>query len=88
MDKSTHEGHLSQPLQTNNSQLKMEVTFLTGYNGIFEVTIKNKNIYFAVSVNDDDFSVISFPCGAYGIESLDDEITQIPIKDCYFKTKD
>ena len=30
MDKSTHEEHLSQPLQTNNKQFKRAVTFLTG----------------------------------------------------------
>ena len=29
MDKSTHEEHLFQPLQTNNKQFKIEVTFLT-----------------------------------------------------------
>ena len=38
MDKSTHEDHLSQPLQTNNKQFKIAVTFLTAYNGIFNVT--------------------------------------------------
>ena len=40
MDKSTHEEHLSQPLQTNNKQLKIAVTFLSGYNGIFNVRKK------------------------------------------------
>ena len=30
MDKSTHEEHLSQPLQTNNKQNKIAVTFPTG----------------------------------------------------------
>ena len=38
-DKSTHEEHLSQPLQTNK-KLKIAVTFLTGYNGVFNVTNK------------------------------------------------
>ena len=33
MDKSTHEERLSQPLQTNNKQFKIEMTFLTGCNG-------------------------------------------------------
>ena len=28
MDKSTHEEHLFQPLQTNNKQFKIAVTFL------------------------------------------------------------
>ena len=37
IDKSTHEEHLSQPLQTNNKQFKIAVTFLIGYNGIFNV---------------------------------------------------
>ena len=37
MDKSLHEEHLPQPLQTNNKQIKRAVTFLTGYNGTFNV---------------------------------------------------
>ena len=41
MDKSTHEEHISQPLQTNEKQFKITVTFLTGYNSIFNVTDKN-----------------------------------------------
>ena len=43
MDKSTHEEHLFQPLQTNNEQFKTAVTFLTAYNGIFNSTNSNKN---------------------------------------------
>ena len=46
MDKSTHEEHLSQPLQTNNKQFKIAVTFLTAYNGIFNVTDRNNKFYF------------------------------------------
>ena len=46
MDKSTHEEHLSQPLQTNIKQFKIAVTFLTGYNGIFNITNKKKQILF------------------------------------------
>ena len=30
MEKSTHEEHLSQTLQTKNQQNKLAVTFLTG----------------------------------------------------------
>ena len=41
MDMSTHEEHLSPPLQTNHEQFKIAVTFLTGYNGIFNVTNSN-----------------------------------------------
>ena len=46
MDKSTHEERLSQPLQTNIKQFKIAVTFLTGYNGIFNITNKKKQILF------------------------------------------
>ena len=41
MNKSTHEEHLYQPLQTNNKQFKIAVTFLSAYNGIFNVTNSN-----------------------------------------------
>ena len=44
MDKSSHEEHLSQPLQTNNKQFKKAVTFLTGYNGTFYVSRVNKKV--------------------------------------------
>ena len=43
MDKSSHEKHLYQPLQTNNKQFKTVVTFLTGYNRIFNVTNSKKS---------------------------------------------
>ena len=39
-DKSTHEEHLSQPLQTNVNQFKMAVKFLSAYNGKFNITSK------------------------------------------------
>ena len=45
MDKSTHEEHLFQPFQTNNKQFKIAVTFLSGYNGIFNVTNENKILF-------------------------------------------
>ena len=47
MDKSTHEEHLSEPLQPNNKQFKIGVTFLTGFNGIFNVTNSNIQFYFS-----------------------------------------
>ena len=50
MDTSTHEEHLYQPLQTNNKQFKIAVTFLTGYNGTFNVTNSNKSFYFMKSI--------------------------------------
>ena len=44
MDKSTHEEHLSQPLQTHKKQFKLAVNFLTGYNGLFNVINKKNKI--------------------------------------------
>ena len=45
MDKSSHEEHLFQPLQTNNKQFKIAITFLSAYNGIFNVTNSNNQFY-------------------------------------------
>ena len=47
MIKSTHKEHLSQPLQTNINQFKTAVTFLTGYNRIFDFTISNKKFFYS-----------------------------------------
>ena len=54
MDKPTREEHLSQPLQSNKKQFKIAVTFLAGYNGIFNLTPKNIKFYFMKSVTDED----------------------------------
>ena len=75
MDKSTHEEHLFEPLQTNNNQFKIAVTFLTGYNGIFNVTNSINKFYFTKSVTGKDgYIIITFPQGSYEIESLNNEI--------------
>ena len=85
MDKSTHEEHLSQPLQTNNKQSKIAITFLTGYNGIFNVTNANNKFYFTKSISDEDgFVQITIPPGAYEIESLNNEIKRIIIDEGYY----
>ena len=69
MDKNTHEEHLSQPLQTNNKQFKIAVTFLSAYNGIFNVTNLNNKFYFTKSITDDNhYTHISIPPGACEIE--------------------
>ena len=74
MDISTHEEHLSQPLQTNNKQFKLTVTFLSGYNGIFNVTNSNSKFYCKKTITEEDgFVQITIPPGAYKIESLNDE---------------
>ena len=84
MDKSTHEEYLFQPLQTNNKQFKIAVTFLTGYNGIFNVTNLNNTFYFLKSITDDDHIKITIPPGAYEIESLNNEIKRIIIDQEYY----
>ena len=85
IDKSTHEEHLFQPLQTNNKQFKIAVTFLSAYNGIFNVTNSNNKFYFTKSITDDDhYIMIKIPPGAYEIESLNDEIKRIIIDDEHF----
>ena len=78
MDKRTHEEHRSQPLQTNNKQFKIAVTFLTGYNGIFNVTNSNNKFYFLKSFTDEDgYIQITISLGAFEIESLNNEIKRI-----------
>ena len=73
-DKSTHEEHLFQPLQTNNKQYNITITFLSAYNGIFNVTNRNDKFYFKKALIDENFIQIRVPEGAYEIESLNDEI--------------
>ena len=85
MDKSTYKEHLSQPIQTNNKQFKIAVTFLTGYNGIFNVTGSNNNFYFMKSITDEDeFVQITNPPGAYEIEALNNENERITIDEEHY----
>ena len=84
MDESSHEEHLFQPLQTNNKHFKIAVTFLTGYNGIFNVTTENNKFYFLKSITDDDHIQITIPPGAYEIESLNNEIKRIIIDEEHY----
>ena len=55
LNKSTHEKHLFQPLQTNKKQYKIAITFLSACNGIFNVTNKNNKFYFKKSIFEEDF---------------------------------
>ena len=74
MNESTHEQHLFQSLQTNNKQFKIADTFLTGFNGIFNVRNSNKKFYFMKSVTDKDgYIIITIPQSSYEIESLNNE---------------
>ena len=76
MDKSIPEEKLAQPLETNIKQFKIAVTFLTGYNGRFNITNKSNKSFFAKSISD-DFIHITIQTGAYELESLNDEIKRI-----------
>ena len=88
MDKSTLEEHLSQALQTNTKQFKIAVTFLTGFNGLFNIKNSNIRFYFKKTIsNEDDFNQITIPPGAYEIESLNIEVKRI-IMDKGYHTKD
>ena len=63
MDKSTHGEYLSQPLQTINKQFIIAVTFLTDYNGIFNVTLQlRKSIKYHNYKLQDIYSKL---CGSY-----------------------
>ena len=85
MDKSIHEEHLSEPLQTNNKQFKIAITFLSAYNGIFNITSENNKFYFTKSITDDNhYIMITISPGSYEIESLNDEIKRIIINDEHF----
>ena len=85
MNKSTHEENLFQPLQTNNKQFKIAVTFLTGYNGIFNITNSNNKIYFKKTNTDEDgFIQITIPPGAYEIEALHKVLKRIIISEEHY----
>ena len=51
MDTIQHEENLQIPLQTNHRKFKVAVTFLTGYNGIFNITSKNNKFYYITPSN-------------------------------------
>ena len=85
MDKSTHEEQLSQLLQTNNKQFEIAVTFLTGYNGIFNLTPNNYKFYFKKTITDEDgFNIITLPPAAYETESIDKELKRIIVGEDHF----
>ena len=88
MNKSTHEEHLFQPLQTNNKQFKIAVTFLSAYNGIFNITNSNNKFYFFKSISDEDHIQISIRPGVYEIEALNDEIKRIIIDEGHYNESD
>ena len=84
MDKSTHEEHLFQPLQTNNKQFKIAVTFHACYNGIFNITNKKNRFYFFKSITDENHIQITIRPGIYEIEALDNEIKRVIIDEGHY----
>ena len=80
MDKCIHKEHSSQPLQTNRKQFKIAITFLTAYNGIFNVTNRNNKFYFKKAIGYEDFIQIRIPERAYEIESFNYEFKRIIIE--------
>ena len=67
------------------NHFRIAVTFLTGYNGIFNVTSTNNKFYFIKSITDKDgYTIITIPPGAYEIESLNNEIKRIIIDEEHY----
>ena len=85
MDKSIHKENLSQPFQTDNKRLKINVIFLTGYIVIFNLSDGNNKFYFLEKITDEfDFIQITIPTGAYEIESLNNENKRTIIDEGHF----
>ena len=61
------------------------MTFLSAYNGIFNVTDSNNKFYFTKSITDDNhFTQITISPGAYEMERLDIEIKRIIIDEIHY----
>ena len=61
------------------------MTFLSGYNGIFNVTNTNNKFYFKKTITDEDrFVQITIPPGVYEIESSNDEIKRLIIDEEHY----
>ena len=88
MKESTHEEHLSQPLQTNNKQFKIAITFLSGYNSLFNVSDKNNKFYFVKSIADDEYIKVTIRPGIYEIEALDLEIKRVVTDEGHYNESD
>ena len=84
MNKSKHQEHLSQLLQTNNKQFKIAVTFLNGYNGLFNVTHSKNYFCFNKALIEENFIQIIIPPGAYEMESLNNKIKRIIIDKSHY----
>ena len=84
MDESTFEELLAQPLQTIIKQFKIAVTFLSAYNGSFNVTKSNKNFHFKKSLIEKNIIQVTIPSSAWELESLNDEIKRNLHDKCHY----
>ena len=76
MDKSIHEEHIFQTLQTNIKQFKT-ITVQTGYNGIFNITTSKNSFDFTTTFDDDDFSFITVSPGVDELQYLDNKLERL-----------
>ena len=79
MDKSIHEEHLSEPIQTKIKQVKVAVIFLTGCNLIFFVTDRNTIFIFISVFEGAEYKVFSIPPRAYHLDLLNKDIKRVII---------
>ena len=85
MDKSTHEEHLAQPLQTNNIYIKNSCHVFNWLQRFFNVTNSINQFYFMKSITDEDgFIQFIIPPGVYEIESLNNEIKRSRFNEEHF----
>ena len=81
LTKNIYFSHLKRIIK----KFKKAVTFLTGYNGIFNVTDKNNKFYFTKSITvDDGFIQITIPPGAYELENLNIQIKRNIINEKHY----
>ena len=88
MKKSTHEEYLFHPLKTNKRKFKIAVTFLSAYNGIFNVSSSYNKFYFFKSISDNDHIQITIRPGVYEIEALNNEIKRVIIDEGHYTEVD
>ena len=82
MDKSLREEHLSHSLKTISKQFEVAITFLTGHNGIYNVTSNTIKFFSAKSITDKvGFIQPTIPPEAYEIANVNNEIKRIAFEE-------
>ena len=82
MDISYCEQNLDEKLQTYNKQFKIAITFLTGYNGFFNITDVNIKFFYITP----EKMIVDFviPKGANELEAIDLDINRLMV---FFKLR-